>query len=255
MTPTKRKTIYKCHVGSIAHNLYVAPSMDKEFGTCDKDYMEFYVYDKDYYLGLDGYHRRGDTFELKKGDVDLVGHELRKAFDLMLKGNPNILVTLFNDPSNYIELTDGAKMILHNRSLFLSARNMKMRFAGYAYSQLHRMQKAEYAGYMGKKRKAIVDKYGYDTKNAMTLVRLLQEGIELLKTGKLVIYKTGTTRDFLLDIKRAKFTLKEVQEMADNLFADLDKAYSESVLPELLNGRKINKLLIDILDIEVFSKP
>jgi len=249
----ERKTIYKCYVGSIAHNLYVPASENEEFGTCDKDTMEFFTYNKDYYLGFDGYNRTGDTYDQKKGVYDMVGHELRKAMWLLMKGNPNLLVTLFNNPKSYMELSTGGKMLLQRREWFLSAKNVRARFAGFAYSQLHQMKKSEFKGYMGEKRKELVEKYGYDTKNAMTLIRLLREGIELLETGRLTIYKMGDERQLLLDIKTAKYTLEEVQQMADEYFAKLDEAYEKTVLPQDTERGKINKLLVDILEAEVFN--
>jgi len=213
--------------------------------------MEFFAYDKKYYLGLGGYYYDGDTIEDKHDDIDSVGHEIRKAIDLLKKGNPNLLVTLFNDPSSYLELSTGGKLLLNNKELFVGANNIKNRFIGYANSQIYRMQKGSYKGFMGAKRKRIVDKYGYDTKNAMTLIRLLQEGIELLTTGNLTIRKEGEERQLLIDIKCAKYKLEEIKEMSNKLFTGLETAYEKTSLPKTLNDGKIDDLLNKILELEL----
>lgn len=247
-----KKTIYKCFIGSISHNLYIPASMDAEFGTCDKDIMEIFAYDKSYYLGLDGYHRKGDTKHWIKKDKDFVGHELRKAIALMAGGNPNMLVPLFTRKEHIVDVSKGGRLLLMNRELFLGADNIRKKFCGYAYSQLHRMTKHNFEGYMGDKRKAIVEKYGYDTKNAMTLIRLLDEGIELLQTGELTVYKEGKERDLLMDIKRAKLKLDVIKVMAERRFEKMKEAYSKTILPKKVDMKKIDKLLRNILEFDVF---
>ena len=106
---------------------------------------------------------------------------------------------------------------------------------------------------MGEKRKAVVDKYGYDTKNAATLIRLLRQGIEVLKTGEIQVYRT-TDRDFLIDIKTGKFTLNEIQKFADIEFKKLDKAYDTSKVQLDNSKHKINELLVDVLKTELYEK-
>lgn len=198
----RTETIYKCYVGSKAHNLYVPSSENNEFGTCDIDTMEFFVYEKQYYLDLNGYKRVGETIQEVDGEFDMVKHEFRKAFDLLVKGNPNVLVTLFNNPRSYLQLSDSMRLLIEHRNDFLTTDNVYQRFCGFASSQLIKMNKSEFRGYMGEKRKVLVEKYGYDTKNAMTLFRLLDEGIELLETGKLTILSvfgsTDTSLAFLI---------------------------------------------------------
>src|SRR5204863_1060008 len=135
------------------------------------------------------------------------------------------------------------------RAIFLAARRVRDAFAGYAHAQLQKLTEGAFKGYMGEKRKAVVEKYGYDTKNAATLVRLLRQGIELLTTGELITYRVDD-RDFLLSIKTGQFTLSQVQEMADKEFKKLDAAYDNTKLPKENNRAIINALLVDILRLE-----
>lgn len=249
-----RKTILKTYVGSIASNLYIDPEEDEMFGTCDIDTMEFYVFPKNYYLSLDAYHRNKSSFDYKYDKYDNVGHELRKAVYLLQKGNPNMLATLFAKDDQYIELTEGGFKLIGNRDLFLSATNVRDRFKGYAHSQLKRITSGAYKGYMGEKRKKIVDKFGYDTKNARTLIKLLYEAKELLKNGTLTVFKEGDIRKLLMDIKFGKYSLQDIKVMSEDLSSEVDAAYNNTVLPEKIDKDKVNKLLIEILELEVFNQ-
>jgi len=87
-------------------------------------------------------------------------------------------------------------------------------------------------------------KHGLDLKYSMHSVRLMFEGMELLKTGKIIF--PLTYRDILLDIRNGKLTLQEIEELTDQTFKELDNFESE--LPSTPNHHKINQLLIDLVE-------
>ncbi|MDI6801850.1 MAG: hypothetical protein QMD01_07365 [Thermodesulfovibrionales bacterium] len=101
---------------------------------------------------------------------------------------------------------------------------------------------------MGAKRKSLVEKYGYDCKNAGHCIRLLKLGIELLNTGALQVYREND-RQLFIDIKTGKYPLPEVQLMAEKLFVELKDAFEDSILPMENNSNTINALLIEIIKI------
>ena len=98
---------------------------------------------------------------------------------------------------------------------------------------------------MGKKRKALVDKYGYDCKNAAHCIRLLKMGMEFLTEGKLNVFREDAS--WLLNIKKGGWTLEEVQEEAKRLFKLTEEAYVRSTLPSEPNYEEVNKLVKHIL--------
>ena len=100
-------------------------------------------------------------------------------------------------------------------------------------------------GYMGAKRKALVDKFGYDTKNASHLIRLLRMGIEFLTDGVLYVERHDARQ--LLEIKRGEWTLEQVKTEADRLFKLADEAYIKSSLPKEVDRDAINDLCIDVV--------
>ena len=84
-------------------------------------------------------------------------------------------------------------------------------------------------GYMGRKRRELVRRVGYDAKNAAHLIRLLRMGIEFLTEGTLYVERADAPE--LLDIKRGAWPLDKVKSEAERLFQLSQEAYVRSTLP------------------------
>jgi predicted nucleotidyltransferase len=235
--------IYHCYRGSIAHGNY-CPSSDPD-SIDDKDTMALCVPTKEYYMGLKTFGSHG-TKEIKKNEWDVVAYEARKGISLLSKGNPNILSMLWVNPRFHINLTPAGQLLLSHRRLFVG-KHVYRSFSGYAYSQLHKMEsfKTDNA-YMGKKRKELVTRFGYDCKNASHLIRLLRMGIEFLTDGELYVEREDAAQ--LLDIKKGRWTLEQVKAESDRLFNLVQEAYIHSKLPEHLDYDAINQLCVDIIE-------
>jgi len=103
------------------------------------------------------------------------------------------------------------------------------------------------AGYLGDKRKRLIEKFGWDCKNGSHAIRLLQQGIEFLKTGELIVDRTGIDAEKLIEIKTGKWTLEQVHIELDRLFKIAEEEKAISPLPEGINEDKINRLCVEIL--------
>jgi hypothetical protein len=99
---------------------------------------------------------------------------------------------------------------------------------------------------MGEKRKALVKQFGYDTKNAAHLIRLLRMGIEFMKDGELNVFRTMDAPQ-LLEIKRGEWTLEQVKAEADRGFRMAEEAYLQSNLPVGPDMDKVNKLSVEVI--------
>jgi type III secretory pathway component EscV len=144
------------------------------------------------------------------------------------------------------------KELLDNRTMF-SSQIAYDSFVGYAVSQLKKMQSQSYQGYMGEKRKELVKKYGYDVKNASHLIRLLRMGKEFLETGELQVYRT-TDRDELLGIKQGKYTLTQIEQMYNQLFAEIDVAKFKCQLPKEPDFAKVSALAERLIEMKLSEK-
>lgn len=233
-----QNTILLGYVGSIAHGTYT-PKTDPN-AIDDKDIMGVCFGPRESYLGLTGFEHKTAFI----GEWDSTVYEVRKYFRLLLKQNPNVLSLLWLPETCYIRIEPAGRQILDNRDLFVSKKAFHS-FVGYANGQLHRMTHGAYEGYMGEKRKRLVDKFGYDCKNAAHLVRLLRMGIEYLTEGTLHVFREDAKE--LKAIKSGEWSLERVQRQADQLFTLAREAYVRSPLPPTPNTDQAEDLLCNIL--------
>lgn len=238
--PNNSSLILVGYRGSIAHGMYVPKSNPNSID--DKDIMGIYAFSQESYLGIE---KLKETIEIKEGELDVVLYELKKLLHLLIKGNPNVLSLLWLEPTHYIYITPEGQTLIDNRELFVS-KQVYHSFSGYAYGQLHRMTHAACQGYMGEKRKQLVEKFGYDTKNAAHLIRLLRMAIEFLNEGRLYVQRPDAQN--LLEIKRGEWTLEQVKKEADRLFILANEAYTKSYLKNDVDFNKINDLCHQIIE-------
>ena len=233
--------ILMAYCGSIAHGMYV-PSKDPN-SIDDKDVKVICVPPTEYYLGLRQFGSRG-TQEIKRNEWDIVAYEARKAISLLAQGNPNMLTLLWALPNHYIHVSAAGQLLQAHRYVFVG-RHVYRSFVGYATSQLHKMTRQKFEGYMGEKRKALVEQHGYDTKNAAHLIRLLRMGIEFLKDGDLYIMRHDAAE--LMAIKQGGWTLERVKAEADRLFKVAEETYLASTLPVGPDMDRVNSLAVDVV--------
>jgi len=224
--------------GSIAHNMFVPKSDPNSID--DKDVMGVFIPELPNYFGL----QTKDHHESFVGEWDAVSYEIRKVARLLIGANPNVLGLLWLQPQHYIATTELGDELIANRNLFVS-RKIYHSFTGYAHSQMNRMTRFEHQGYMGEKRKQLVEKFGYDCKNAAHLIRLLRMGIEFLREGELHVFREDAPQ--LLEIKRGLWTLEQVKSEADALFKRAETAYDECKLPAQPDTGRINDLVVSLV--------
>lgn len=235
--------------GSEAHGTWQPPTDPTSID--DRDLMCIVVPPLDSYFGLHAW----DSAESIKGCWDVVAYEAKKFINLLVKQNPNVLSLLWLRDEDYLHLTDEGRILVEHRTLFRSKAAF-MSFSGYANGQLSRMTHIENGqskgtprfatGYLGAKRKALVEKHGYDVKNAAHLIRLLRMGEEFLLTGRLNVWRED--RDQLIEIKRGEWPLELVASEARRLFAKCREAAEKSPLPATIDMEKVNALTVDVIE-------
>ncbi len=226
------------YVGSISHEMFVPQSDPNSID--DKDVMAVTIGPPEMYLGLANYEGTNKFIR----EVDCVTYEFRKFVRLLLKSNPNVLALLWLKEHHYIHKNWVGSALVANRDIFSSKKIYKS-FTGYAYGQLKRMTSFTKEGYMGEKRKAFVEKFGYDTKNAAHLIRLLRMGIEFLNEGEL--YVARHDREELLEIKRGEWSLEQVKTEAERLFKRAEAAYDRTKLPDNPNYNAAQGLVMEAI--------
>lgn len=237
----KPETVLCGFRGSIAHGTHI-PSTDPD-SIDDIDYMSIVVPKLEHYFGIKQHQETRETFI---DEHDLVEYELRKYMGLLLKCNPNVLSLLWLPEKHYIFKNESGQDLIDHRSIFVSKIAFDS-FYGYAYSQIKHAGKIGGRGFRGQKRTELVDRYGYDTKNAAHCIRLINMGTEFLQTGILNIDRSKIDADLLFSIKKGAWSFDKFVSESTSLLKKMKDTCDTSHLPEKPNFELANKLCIKIV--------
>jgi len=208
------KTILKGITGSTAYGLDTDQS--------DIDMHGVFVYPTSKILSL---NKGKET--LVHTDPDWQIHEVEKFMRLASRCNPTILEVLFLE--DYLILEEEGKMLVDNRHLFIN-RTVYDSYGGYAISQANKLYRKAQAG----------APHTRHEKHARHCFRLLQQGKELLTTGKLTVKVSN--RDELFGLSKME---------VDDMINKFEEEYQEfkklkSNLPEKPDYEKLNEILLTI---------
>ena len=89
-------------------------------------------------------------------------------------------------------------------------------------------------------------KYGYDTKHASHLIRLLRTGFEILRDGKLVVRRPDA--DELMAIRNGTWTYEELMEASEGLQKAIAEAVETTSLPKSPPFDEIDQMLYGLLN-------
>jgi len=232
------------HLNGLVH-LFVGGSElhgAKVKDTDDLDIYGVYLEPPELVLGLDKqdfyvWSTAGDERRNGPDDVDVCLYSLRKWAGLASKGNPTALHFLFSQ--NYSAKPKAWEEILKSRRVFLS-RQAALQFRGFADAQVRRLQGIG----TGKKgqRHELIGVHGYDIKAAMHVIRLLNEGIELMRSGTITLPRPE--RELLITIRTGNYgSLERVLTLANTLFLELEEVEAMSGLPEKVDRARISELV------------
>lgn len=234
---TEERTILRCQVGSGLHGTAVN-------GQDDRDEMGLCVEPPEYVAGL----KRFDQYVFRTqpegarsgpGDLDLIVYSLRKWMRLALSGNPTVLLPLFAPESELVRIDELGHELRANADRILS-RQMAARFLGYCRAQRENM--------LGRRgmpsRPELIEKYGFDTKYAMHMVRLGVQGVELLETGRLTLPIAEPWLSWLVDLRQGRHTQDEALEVTAELENKLERLQTSSPLREEPDAAWADKWLV-----------
>lgn len=120
------------------------------------------------------------------------------------------------------------------------------------YRQVHR-EWEQYQTWLKQRnpqRAALEIQFGYDTKHAMHLIRLLRMAIEILETNHVEVYRPD--REELLAIRDGAWKYDFLIEQCEWLDSRIEAAAARSALPAEPEGDAINRLCVSIVE-EVFA--
>ena len=179
----------------------------------------------------------------KSWDIQCYG--IVKYLTLVLDMNPNMVDSIWTPRRAVLYSTEVFERLRSRRSEMLH-KGCYHRFKGYAYSQLKKVRNKRPVG----DRAELVEKFGYDTKYAMHLVRLLGECEQILNEHTLDLTRD---RKRLRHIREGGWTLDQLEEWFEEMEIGLEKAYNNSTLPYTYDEDAMKQLLLECLEIHYGS--
>lgn len=122
---------------------------------------------------------------------------------------------------------------------------------GYINAKRHFDSYTQWKYGRNKKRAALEEKFGYDTKHASHLVRLMRMGKEILSTGKVIVSRPDAEE--LKAIRSGAWTYDQIEEYAYKMEQEIINLMDTSALPKEPNRKFLNQLCVDIVK-EYLSK-
>lgn len=226
----KQKSILLCEVGSKAYGTSVDDNSDIDLMGVQLEPLVT-ILTKDIpkpFVWRDAAQREGThNAKSKAGDLDLKLYGLKHFVRLALNGNPDVLMLLYTKPLS----GDARGMRLQGmRDKFIS-KDAIPKFMGYLNNQRLRL-----LGEKGQKdvhRPDLVEKYGYDTKYAMQMIRLGLQGLELAQTAYISIPMPADDAEDCKDIRLGKWTEADCIDYAKYLEAEIARCKgNHSPLPD-----------------------
>ena len=97
------------------------------------------------------------------------------------------------------------------------------------------------------KRSKLEEEFGYDTKHAMHLVRLMRMGVEALRDCKIIVKRPDAQE--LLEIRNGKWTYEEVLKFAEDMDNEVRNVwYKKTMLPKKPDVKFAAKQLMKVQD-------
>ena len=85
---------------------------------------------------------------------------------------------------------------------------------------------------------------GYDTKNMMHTLRLLDVAEEIAQEGKIIVRRPN--REFLMQVLAGEFSYEYLLSMAEEKVLSVQQAYATSSLPEEPCTAKVSEVLMEM---------
>jgi hypothetical protein len=168
---------------------------------------------------------------------DVTYHEARKACTLMLGGNPTVTEVLWLPEALYEVRTEWGEELIRIRTAFYSAGRTKDAHLGYATQQFRKLEARGDGSFSADTRKRTA-------KHARHLARLIHQGLELHRTGRLTVCLNDPRwyHDFGQRVAGGDV------EVARSLLADAEDAFDREpgVLPDRPDEAAVERWLLAV---------
>ena len=210
--------------------------------TSDYDVMGLFLPPENYIIGMDKVEQ---VMLPKSENVEGTLFSFQKWFKLMFEQNPNVLELLWHTPTQYVYKDEVIWPMLFNTRDQLLSKKLKHSFAGYSWAQMNRLDKLNEKVNENPKRLAEFKKFGYSTKNASHMFRLINMAFDALVDKEIQVMRPE--RQFLISVREGAYTYEEVIKMVNTKFTMVEEAYMRSDLRNKIDYDFANNLHISII--------
>lgn len=201
----------------------------------DLDLRGVIIPPEEYFCGLEVFEQY-----VPGNEEDVCYYDVRKFFSLSMKGNPHVL-EFFKAP--VLKTIDPFAQRI--RDMWGEVVSKRMISAHLGMSKAH-LTKLERPGKnCGEKGRAAIAAFGYNTKDAAHVIRVLQQCLEILLTGDLLMPRPNAA--ILKAIKSGSWKVDQVRSVAEFLMNEIRKAEQESQLPSEPDFHKVNKKVVALV--------
>ncbi len=187
--------------------------------------------------------RTADTLAVSIGNDNfmLFSQEKLKNIELPFKDKN----TWFDNKGNplYIKLTDFNHLVKDQPKIFPE---MLVKLNKGLYQDAHDNWKNYWTWKKNRneKRSNLEEQFGYDTKHAMHLIRLLRSGVDILKYGVVPVKRED--KDYLLDIRFGKYTYDEIVKESERLKDEVKNIGNKANLPDEPNYSFAKSIMMEM---------
>jgi len=238
---------YLTQMGSVAYGCSIDTSDVDLYGFCIPERDMIFSHLRGEINGFGSQKKRFDSWQqhhVKDGEkeYDFQIFSIVRYFHLCMENNPNCIDALFVPQNCIIHSTAIGNLMREHRREFLH-KGCWPKLRGYSFSQMHKMTIKNPEP--GSKRYEDVQKYGWDRKFGLHVVRLLLQAEQILTLGDLDLQRD---REILKAIRRGEWTEKDVKDFFAAKEKDMERIYNESKLPWGPDEPKIKELLLNCLE-------
>jgi uncharacterized protein len=210
---------------------------------CNPNVIELLYVDKNDILSINNYGKilrdNRELFLSKKAKFTFSGYAFAQL--QRIKGHHKWITNPQTEPNKYDFIIEKTVVLADGSQRFFT----KFLEQEYDIAYKKYQQYIDWKKNRNEQRSGFEAQFGYDTKHAMHLVRLMRMGLEILKEGKVIVKRPD--RADLLGLKlNGNRTYDQLIEEANYYQEELDVWYEKSSLPKTPDTKKINDLLITL---------
>lgn len=234
-------------MGSVAYGVSNDTSDVDVYGFCIPDRSDVFPHTVGEIQGFGNQIKKFEQYQQhhvihpdKPVEYDFTIYGIVKYFQLCMENNPNMIDSLFVPRRCILYSTQVGEIVRENRKMFLH-KGAWHKFKGYAYSQLHKARNSVPTG----NRKDDYEKFGYSTKFAYHVVRLISEVEQILIEHDLDLTRN---REQLKAVRRGEWEIDKLTEYFEEKEKSLEKLYTDSKLQYKPDQNAIKSLLMNCLE-------